>query len=767
MLRLFYCTLLFIFWLSQSTAQAPCALSLQGKVIDEHDQNTLEYAHVQLLEMHLTVVANQHGEYLFQGICPGLYTVIITHVGCEEKRDTVRVFENTRRDFYLEHHTELLKTIEINQEKDKNNSNTLLNMDAKQIQNKQGESLAKIAQNIPGINMVSSGGGIEKPMMHGLSGLRLNLILNGVRQEEQQWGSDHAPALDLLGADELHLSLGTDVKYGHDLLSGAIILQQKSLPENPFLNIFTGIGYQSNGRTGNLSCSVSQRPKSHQKLAWKLNLSTKYGGNTHTPNYFLGNTGQRAWNGSGQVYYDINSKIQVEFDYRQVNTNLGIFTGSHAGNLSDLNDIIAGKKVITDSAFSYALQRPYQHVEHETFRTKLNYKISGTRFFDVQYSRQYNLRNEFDKHRPRNDSLAGLNLPELHLALTTHQISTNYRHLFKTTTVEWGTFGEIQSNTYEGRFFIPNYSSRSAGTYLVGKYFMSNALLELGYRWDMKEQQAFMWRQDTIYAPKNTFWNDAAHVKLEYRASQHLMLTWRSGFGWRPPSVSELYSGGLHHSAASVEFGNVVLAPEKSINNHLLIGYRKSRITLDLTSYYNHYTDFIYLNPMPSPVVTIRGVFPAFQYQQTQAYITGVDYFIKYEAIPQRLNVSSNGSFIYARNITQQSHLPFIPANRYQVNAEFLFSKIRSIKPSLQVSFLQVNQQKNTSGVIELLLPPDSYQIWNINVSAETHAKGHRTVFSVGIENTLNTVYRDYLDRLRFYANAPGRNFILKVQFYY
>ena len=36
------------------------------------------------------------------------------------------------------------------------------------------------------------------------------------------------------------------------------------------------------------------------------------------------------------------------------------------------------------------------------------------------YARQYNLRQEFDKHISRNDSIAALNLPELQFEITTH-----------------------------------------------------------------------------------------------------------------------------------------------------------------------------------------------------------------------------------------------------------------------------------------------------------------------------------------------------------
>jgi iron complex outermembrane receptor protein len=37
--------------------------------------------------------------------------------------------------------------------------------------------------------------------------------------------------------------------------------------------------------------------------------------------------------------------------------------------------------------------------------------------------------------------------------------------------------------------------------------------------------------------------------------------------------------------------------------------------------------------------------------------------------------------------------------------------------------------------------------------------------FSMKAENILNTIYRDYLNRWRYYANDLGRNFIMQLNY--
>jgi iron complex outermembrane receptor protein len=62
----------------------------------------------------------------------------------------------------------------------------------------------------------------------------------------------------------------------------------------------------------------------------------------------------------------------------------------------------------------------------------------------------------------------------------------------------------------------------------------------------------------------------------------------------------------------------VVLNGVNSVN----LSYKKY-FKSELTFYVAKINDYIYLAPLPDPVLTIRGAFPAFQYYQTNARLTG------------------------------------------------------------------------------------------------------------------------------------------------
>jgi iron complex outermembrane receptor protein len=74
----------------------------------------------------------------------------------------------------------------------------------------------------------------------------------------------------------------------------------------------------------------------------------------------------------------------------------------------------------------------------------------------------------------------------------------------------------------------------------------------------------------------------------------------------RFPNASELFSEGLHHGIAALEFGNEQLKPESGIKwtNTISANYMKY-ISAEATFYISQIRDFIYLSPLPDPVCPV------------------------------------------------------------------------------------------------------------------------------------------------------------------
>src|SRR3546814_13796335 len=85
----------------------------------------------------------------------------------------------------------------------------------------------------PGVSQITSGPGMSKPVIRGLTYNRVLTVNNGVRQEGQQWGDEHGLEFDLFAADRVEVLRGAaSLLYGSDAMGGVInILDPLQLPE--------------------------------------------------------------------------------------------------------------------------------------------------------------------------------------------------------------------------------------------------------------------------------------------------------------------------------------------------------------------------------------------------------------------------------------------------------------------------------------------------------------------------------------------------------
>ena len=108
-------------------------------------------------------------------------------------------------------------------------------------------------------------------MIHGLHSNRILTINNGVRQEGQQWGNEHAPEIDAFIADKLTVIKGVDeLKYGSDAIGGVILVQPKPLRTHPGWNAELNAGYFTNNRQYVLSGIYEQQLKKLPALTYRI-----------------------------------------------------------------------------------------------------------------------------------------------------------------------------------------------------------------------------------------------------------------------------------------------------------------------------------------------------------------------------------------------------------------------------------------------------------------------------------------------------------------
>jgi iron complex outermembrane receptor protein len=246
----------------------------------------------------------------------------------------------------------------------------------------------------------------------------------------------------------------------------------------------------------------------------------------------------------------------------------------------------------------------------------------------------------------------------------------------------------------------------------------------------------------------------------------------------RPPNPAELFSDGLHHSAARIELGDLRFDSEISNRFSLTYGIQNSKIHLVFDTFYNSIQDYMYLRPV-GILQSNRGAFPVWEYEQTNATLFGADVSLRYN-ITEQFSYLNKTAFIKGYDANADLPLIDIPAfstlNSITYNNENWYNFSASLKSEWvfeqnefpDFNFETVNPTTGETVLLDISTPPPAYNLFHF-YSEASFALSPKTNLNVafGVNNILNTAYRNYLNRLRFFADDLGRNFTLQLQLNY
>jgi iron complex outermembrane recepter protein len=760
--------LIVVVWLAgwQIAAAQPggrhCNHTLYGVVTDSETLEPLVDAKVFFRSSGKGVLTGMNGEYEIRGLCDGVDTVTVTHAGCETRQYAVEIKENTHLDIQLPHNQYHTDTVHIH-DKHANPKPTQAesSLTGKDLEKLAGKSLGEALKEIAGVNALQTGPSIFKPMIHGMHSNRIVIMNNGVRQESQQWGSEHAPEIDPFTATRLSVVKGANsVRYGPDAIAGVVLVEPGPLPDSAGMGGAIHMVGATNGWMGATAGVLEGRFK--KPLAWRLQGSLKRSGNFHAPDYILANTGLSEANFSGAAGWT-RERYAVEAYYSHFSSNIGIFAGSHIGNLTDLQNAIASDTPLVSSNFTYAIAAPKQHITHDLAKVKAWAETGHVGILNATFAWQHNLRQEYDNHR---SSASDPGAPQLHYEISTASGEVFWEHnKFKDLKGMVGITGQTQVNHYEGFFFIPNFWNFNLGPFLLERLVKLRWELEAGIRYDRRWNQIWMWQGGEIISPKQNWQNFSGSLGGLVRLNEHLSIHGNVGSAWRPPTMNELFSKGLHHGAASFEIGDSTLGPEQALNSTLSLEYRgHNEFSGELGVYYNYIHDFIYQEPVQPATLTVRGAFPTFVYKQVDAQFMGVDMAFAWE-VTHHLAWNAKASIVRAQNLTTDQPLIYIPPDRFESGLTFTFTGGKYIHtPSVGLSGVITRRQDRFPAGVDYALPPAAWALLNAEAGG-TLVLGKFTMdLGLGAYNLTNTRYRDYMNRFRYYADEMGRNYSLRVK---
>ena len=626
--------MVFLLWgLHRPTLAQPsvdtCSLVLEIVIRDVQSALPLENAIAQL-NGDQWAYTDAEGRCRFR-VCPGSQVLIVSHVGCPQKQFVWEMNRDTAWVVQMDHSHSNLVLVVVTERRE-----TRPGSDAETPAWKAAPDLdlgRRLERSGAGVQLIQTGAAPAKPVLQGFTGNRLLVLHEGVRISGQQWGFDHAPELDPVFAKEVRVLYGSEALwYGPEALGGAIWIARGPIRSTQGVEGQVLQSLYSNGWGAKTAFQTEFRAPTSSglwhRLGWRLGASAWGAGDAQASDYLLSNTGKRGldlhW---GMDWIRPDGSRQVEVFYDRFQEEFGLLYAAQVGSLTDLERAIEADRPLYIAPFSYSIDAPRQEVVHELFKASGTIRLHERTTLFAEYSRQVNFRDEFDV-------ASVLEPSDLRYAITTHlpEMGVEGRWTATQRTYVWKSkvAGLVQANTYQGRFFLPNFQRNGLSAVQSLEWSSGGATQGTAlFRWDVDDFAVYQNLNGTVQRLNSRFNGPSFSLsRLKSNTERGTSTRWTLGSVFRPPHVHERYSRGVHHGQLSYEVGDPNLGPERSWE----LSWTRTRergkgpgsYRWTLQPYARFVDGFIQIQPT-EPILTIRGAYPAFEYDQTQALVLGVD----------------------------------------------------------------------------------------------------------------------------------------------
>ena len=741
---------------------------LKGMVTDS-EGNPLKGANVTLNEPGIQVGTDSGGYYSVSNIPYGHYHITYSKTGYIAKTIEIEIqSEHIVKDIVLENSLIQTATIDVTGsfevQEISQSTFSLSTLGPRELIQERSHNLSSTIDNIPGVNTLSTGTGIGKPVLRGMTSNSVLIIHDGVKQESQQWGDEHSPEVSTYDIDRIEILRGpASLLYGADGIGGVVnILSKPLLYSSGFKKIFYGNldldGFSVNKEgTGNLTIGTGFR-----NMGLKGHLGFRKSGNVRTPD--------------GNLL--VNTLISGVSDtiHGGILSNSGteeVEGGFSFGYRNSFGYIEAGFETFNREVRMHEPEPQYtgsQKLNTNQFVLNGNIRLSNKFHLEPVFSFQTQNRKEFE-----NDEDKNADNPGLFWKLKTFQGDARlHNHLSESVSGTFGLSVNYMDNQSLGiEKLIPDFNSASYGIYAFEKYNAGKFTFSIGGRYDTKNMNIgyTVMEKDIegnpvkVINPEKISLNSfSGSAGIVFRPAGGIDIFSNIGRGWRAPSEFELYVDGVHEGTGRVERGiktqntNAGTVPETSLNIDFGIRARLKIFSAEVSLFNNVLNDFIY--PSPAGTIDSSSGLPVFLISQDRAFFRGFEYSFQFQPLDFLL-LTLSGDYVFTKNKSSDSPLPFTPPMKNIIGIKIQKSSIGNIyNPYLRFSVKFVSPQND---VDPLETKTDGYALINIGAGLDLVLSNTAASLDLSVENLGDIKYIDHLSRYKSFAMNPGRSFNLKI----
>ena len=710
------------------------ASTLSGQVTDTSG-TPLEQVRVTVLEAERTVLTSSEGRYVIENLPTGTYAISFALVGYapQVRHLTLREGEVTLN---VELRPTLIELQELQVTATPLATTSLTSpqptsvMSNEEVQENRAASLGETISVLPGVRNLSTGSGVGKPVIRGLSSNRVLVLTDGQRVESQQWGDEHGPQVEAAEAERIEVIRGpASVLYGSDALGGVVNVVTRELPDaltsDPFIAGNVLASYASNNEQPDGTIMLEGAVKG---FGARASLTGRTSDDLRTPVGPLFNSGGRTLNGSGSVGYRGS-------------------WGSVAATYSRRDERV---EIHEDPAEDPGAT-PFQRIGEDRLQLSGSLPI-GPSHLDIHVGHERNRRREFEEE----------GAAEVALGLLSKTYSSDVRLHHPPVGGAAGIVGfsalRNEFDKFGAETLIPNNAYNNFGLYAFEQLETGRWNFAVGGRYDHRRLNVEDDAELGVVAQQRTYNSVTGNVGVLYRVADPVALVLNVGRGFRAPTASDLFSNGVHEGTVRFERGDSTLGNETSLNTDLALRIQGQKVTMEIGGFANFIDNFIF--PDPSGEIDPESGLQIFDINQGNARLTGVEAAIEFHPAPY-LHLRGTADYTRGQNTTTDVPLPFIPAFRATYGARLEGGDYGLV----QQPFLSLGGESNArqTRLDPSDFSPDGYTLVNVGGGLGL-ALGRRTVgIDLQLRNVFDKAYTSFLSRYKAYALDPGRNLIVRV----
>lgn len=695
----------------------------KGLVIDKETKLPIPYAEIYIVDLATGTVSNEKGEFKITHFNQQAIKLHIHALGYNLLETNLEKTNNNQKTFYLTPSHFDLEEIVLSVPKGKLESSTTVNITQakiKELQQTAPISLAEAISQIPGVSQNTTGAGIGKPVIRGLSGNRIVTYSQGIRVENQQWGSEHGLGIGEIGIESVEVIKGpASLLYGSDALGGVLYFKDERYAQENTLESFIASTYLSNTNAFQNKLGL----KLHKKRL-KLNIFASQSEHADYKTPKLG----RVFN---TRFDETNFKTSFGFSYNNWISNL------RYSYLENNFGIVEEASYHTSTSKKNML--PTQNIANHSISFDNSF-FTGDSKLNLILGYSSNYRKEFEDDK---------NLQALGLKLTSFTYNANWTSpIIKSYfDIVVGVQGMTQDNKNNGEeILIPDATTTDTGAYILGDYSQNNLELQGGIRVDSRRLSTTnMLTDESIFPAIKKQYNGFTFSSGGIYTLKNLKLRANISSGFRAPNSSELLSNGVHEGTNRFEKGNSMLKSEKAIQVDFSATYQIDHFKISINPFYNRIKNYIYLSPTGNLIATN----PEYEYLQTNAFLYGGELGFHYHPHSIHwLHIASNISAVYAED-SNNNPLPLIPQTSTNTTVSAAFKS--NSKLVIKNIFIKHHYNFKQEQISTFETSSPNYNLFDLGcqLALRTNNRHRPLEIKLGIKNILNKSYVDHLSRFK------------------